>query len=213
MQQITTNKCTVKQLGKVDYNTTWQAMKEFTDTRNSHTPDEIWLLEHDAVFTLGLAGKQEHILNTRHSIPLIHCDRGGQVTYHAPGQLVVYTLIDLNRANLSIRQLVERLELAVINYLHSLNIAAYGDRDAPGVYIDGKKIASLGLKVRKGCTYHGLSFNINMDLTPFNYINVCGYSGLKVTQLSNFAAINSVTEVSDNLIKFIIDKIYESDAS
>lgn len=186
-------------MGKVDYQTIWQDMKDFTETRDETTNDELWILEHDPVFTLGLAGKKEHLLFTNHAIPIVQCDRGGQVTYHGPGQLIIYTLIDLKRANLSIRQLVERLENGVIDYLKSLNINANSNRDAPGVYINGKKIASLGLKVRKGCTYHGLSFNIAMDLTPFNYINVCGYSELKVTQLNNY--INTLnTNNSDNLM-------------
>jgi lipoyl(octanoyl) transferase len=195
----------IKNLGIADYTSTLLAMQNFTDTRTADTPDEFWILEHPPVFTLGLAGRTEHILEvedileaedletanilkvehlkTVHNIPIIHCDRGGQVTYHAPGQIIIYMLIDLKRAKLSIRDLVTNIENGVIDFLASLGIKANGDRSAPGVYVDNKKIASLGLKVRKGCTYHGLSFNINMDLTPFNYINVCGYKGLQVTQL------------------------------
>jgi lipoyl(octanoyl) transferase len=191
-------------LGKIKYQEIWEYMKNFTETRDLTTPDELLILEHYPVFTLGLAGKKEHILFENHGIPIIHCDRGGQVTYHGPGQLIVYALIDLKRANISIRELVERLENAVINYLQSLGISAKGNRNAPGVYINGRKIASLGLKVRKGCTYHGLSFNINMDLTPFNYINVCGYSGLKVTQLNDFIQIKDFDIITHKLIPFSI---------
>jgi len=148
------------------------------------TPDELWIVEHSPLFTLGLAGKEEHILFKNHDISIIRCDRGGQVTYHGPGQIVIYTLINLKRSNLSIRDLVTRLENGIIAYLAKFGIAANGDRCAPGVYVSGTKIASIGLKVRRGCTYHGISFNYAMDLTPFRYINPCGYAGLQITQLS-----------------------------
>lgn len=175
----------VKNLSRIEFEKSWQQMQEFTNMRDASTPDEFWIVEHDPVFTLGLAGKEEHILFKDHNIPIVRCDRGGQVTYHGPGQIVIYTLIDIARLKISIRQFVERLELGIITYLKNNGINAYGDRDAPGVYVDGKKIASLGLKVRKGCTYHGISFNFAMDEKPFNYINVCGYSGLKIVQLEN----------------------------
>lgn len=211
----------VRMLGIVEYESILCKMKDFTETRNSDTTDEFWVLEHKPVFTLGLAGKQEHLLNTNHNIPTIQCDRGGQVTYHGIGQLVVYLLIDLKRNNLSIRDLVIRIENSVIYYLNSLNIKANSNRLAPGVYINDKKIASLGLKVRNGYTYHGLSFNINMDLTPFNYINVCGYKGLQVTQLRDELLLNNlsnsnkkeildieVQNVAPDLMKFLLKEIY-----
>lgn len=197
----------IKHLGKTDYESTWQQMKEFTEHRNENTPDEFWVLEHNPVYTLGLAGKEEHFLQKITDIPIIRTDRGGQVTYHGPGQIVIYTLVDLKRAKISIRQLVERLEQGIINYLATIGIIANGDRCAPGVYISGKKIASLGLKIRKNCTYHGISFNFNMDTTPFNYINVCGYSGLQVVQLEELASISS-QEASNGLVRHICATIY-----
>lgn len=198
----------IKFLGTCDYSDIWQKMQDFTNTRDADTLDEIWVLQHKPIFTLGLAGKDEHILSTNHNIPIIRCDRGGQVTYHGPGQLIVYTLVDLKRANLSIRELVERLETGVINYLANHNIVANSDRDAPGVYVEGRKIASLGLKVRKGYTYHGLSFNIAMDIKPFNYINVCGYSGLKVTQLEDLTTYTSFDQVATEVTTHITKSIY-----
>ena len=174
----------IKTIGKIDYHSCWEQMKQFTESRDGSTPDELWLVEHDPVFTLGLAGKEEHILIKDHSIPIIRSDRGGQVTYHGPQQIVIYILIDIKRLEFSIRELVTRIENGVISYLAEFGIVANGDRDAPGVYVAGKKIASLGLKIRKGCSYHGLSFNFNLDKTPFSYINPCGYAGLQVVNLS-----------------------------
>ncbi len=178
----------IKTIGKIDYYDCWEQMKQFTESRDSSTPDELWLVEHDPVFTLGLAGKEEHILIKEHSIPIIRSDRGGQVTYHGPQQIVIYILIDIKRLEFSIRELVTRIENGVISYLAELGIVANGDRDAPGVYVAGKKIASLGLKIRKGCSYHGLSFNFNLDKTPFSYINPCGYAGLQVVNLSELVS-------------------------
>jgi lipoyl(octanoyl) transferase len=199
----------IKQLGcHVDYQTTWEQMKDFTEQRTDTTADEFWILEHNPVYTLGLAGKEEHFLQKITNIPIIRTDRGGQVTYHGPGQIVIYVLIDLKRAGLSIRSLVERLELGIIAYLESVGVKANGNRDAPGVYVQGKKIASLGLKVRKGCTYHGISFNHDMDCTPFNSINVCGYSGLQVVQLSELIAVNADV-VKEELAKFISKYVYD----
>ena len=198
---------TIKELGTADYQSTWQQMKEFTEARSENTPDEFWQLQHNPVFTLGLAGKHEHFLQKITGIPIIRTDRGGQVTYHGPGQIIIYTLIDLKRAKLSIRELVERLEQGIINYLASLGITASSNRLAPGVYVSGKKIASLGLKVRKGCTYHGISFNVDMDTTPFSYINVCGHEGLQVVQLSELTKVD-INKVGQALIKYIIDEIY-----
>ncbi len=175
----------VRQLGEQPYLDTWQAMRELTDARTKDTPDELWLLEHPPVFTQGQAGKAEHILNPG-DIPVIQTDRGGQVTYHGPGQIIAYPLIDLRRRGLSIRDIVSTLEQSVIDLLAEYNIHAAARRDAPGVYIDGAKIASIGLRVRKGCSYHGLSFNVDMDLAPFSRINPCGYENLPVTQLAAF---------------------------
>lgn len=199
----------IKQLGRLSYQDTWEKMKAFTDTRTADTPDEFWVLEHDPVYTLGLSGREEHFLKKVMDIPIIKTDRGGQVTYHGPGQIVIYILLDLKRANLSIRCLVEKLEQGIIKYLNSVGIQANGNREAPGVYIKGKKIASLGLKVRKSCTYHGISFNLEMDTTPFNYINVCGYSGLQVIQLSDLIKPNA-NIVKIQLAQFITNEIYNA---
>ncbi len=199
-----------KNLGTVDYQESWNAMKEFTENRQNDTPDEFWLLQHNPVFTLGLAGKVEHLLNKNHAIPIIHSDRGGQITFHGHGQIIIYTLIDLKRAKMSVRQLVEKLELGIINYLNYLEINSTSNRCAPGVYIQGKKIASLGLKVRKNCTYHGISFNVSMDITPFNYINVCGYENLQVTQLKEYIEINNIEQIGNKLMDHIVHSIYQN---
>lgn len=172
-----------KWLGRVPYEPTWRAMQEFNAARNAGTPDEIWFLEHDPVFTLGLNGRHEHVLAAG-DIPVIQTDRGGQVTYHGPGQLVVYPLLDLKRWNLGVRELVLWLENAVIATAARWGIQAEGRRDAPGVYVNGAKLASLGLRIRKGGSYHGLALNVSLDLEPFARINPCGYAGLQVTQLA-----------------------------
>lgn len=173
--------------GLQDYQLVWQQMRHFTDTRSATTPDEIWLLQHHPVFTLGQAGKAEHLLMAS-SIPVIKSDRGGQITYHGPGQLMVYLLIDLKRRHLALRDLVTLMEQSVIELLQTFNIAAYAKKSAPGVYVQQKaiehKIAALGLRVRRGCSYHGLALNIDMDLAPFQQINPCGYSGLAVCNLA-----------------------------
>ena len=203
-----TKKYMIKSLGMVDYQTTWDAMKQFTENRDENTPDEYWVLQHNPVFTLGLAGLEEHILFKHPDIPIIRVDRGGQVTYHGPGQIIIYTLIDLKRCKLSIRTLVERLEQGIINYLASYGITATGDRCAPGVYVDKKKIASMGLKVRKNCTYHGISFNASMDTSPFKYINVCGYSGLQVVQLKDLIKLDTLDIEANKLAKNIAEAVY-----
>jgi len=167
------NSVVFRHLQQQPYAETWQAMRTFTDERDSDSVDEIWLLQHDPVFTLGQAGKREHILATT-DIPIVQSDRGGQVTYHGPGQLIAYTLLDIRRLGLGVRDLVIELERAVINLLASHGITASGRRDAPGVYVGERKIAALGLRIRRGCSYHGLSLNVNMDLAPFNMINPCG---------------------------------------
>ena len=172
-----------RQLGTVDYGPTLEAMKAFTQTREEDTDDEIWLLQHPPVYTQGLSGKAEHVLDVG-TIPVIPADRGGQVTYHGPGQWVAYVLYDLRRANVNVRELVALLEGSVVNLLSDLGIEAYGDPAARGVYVEGRKIAALGLKVSRGRSYHGLSLNVDMDLAPFNGINPCGYAGLEVTSVA-----------------------------
>jgi lipoyl(octanoyl) transferase len=198
----------LKRLGRTDYTRTWRAMQAFTDARTPDTGDEIWLTEHAPVYTLGLAGRPEHILRAN-AIPVLKVDRGGQVTYHGPGQLMVYLLVDLKRLRLGVRQLVEAIEGAVIKLLDSYGIKAYGRRDAPGVYVrcDGReaKIAALGLKVRNGCTYHGFALNLDMDLAPFDDIDPCGYRGLAVTQLRDLDVDvgTSRAEIEDRLVSYV----------
>jgi lipoyl(octanoyl) transferase len=172
----------VRKLGVVDYLVTLQAMKDFTDQRDAATEDELWLLQHPAVFTQGQAGKAVHVL-TPGDIPVVQADRGGQVTYHGPGQWVIYMLVDLRRHSLGVRDLVDAIEQSIVRVLATLNIDAAPRRDAPGVYVGAAKIAALGLRVRRGCSYHGLAFNMDMDLEPFSRINPCGYAGLQVTDL------------------------------
>lgn len=172
----------IRQLGRTDYETTWHAMQQFTAERDADTADELWLTEHDAVYTLGL-NRRDVRLPGRKDIPLVLVDRGGKITYHGPGQIVIYLLIDLERRGLSIRQLVSTMENAIIALLAAYKINAAARADAPGVYVEDEKIAALGLRLKKGCCYHGLSLNIDMDLTPFAAIDPCGYQGLKVTQM------------------------------
>ncbi|MBC7984937.1 MAG: lipoyl(octanoyl) transferase LipB [Candidatus Obscuribacterales bacterium] len=188
----------VRWLGRVDYLPTWQAMQAFTDNRDAETRDEVWCLEHPPVFTLGMNGKAEHVLAPG-EIPVIKIDRGGQVTYHGPGQLVLYPLLDLRRLQMGVRDLVVALENAVVTTVAAWGITAVGRRDAPGVYVDGRKLASVGLRIRRGCSYHGLALNIAMDLEPFQRINPCGYQGLEVTQLRDFGGPTDVRVVADAL--------------
>ncbi len=182
-------------LGGVDYAPTWRAMQSFTDERDATTPDEVWFLEHGPVFTQGLNGKREHLLAPG-DIPVVGIDRGGQVTYHGPGQLVVYPLIDLRRRGIGVRQLVVALESAVIALAAAHGIAAAGRRDAPGVYVQGRKLASLGLRIRRGCSYHGLALNVDMDLEPFGRINPCGMAGLEMTQLATLGIAGDAHEIA-----------------
>ena len=190
----------VRQLGKQPYQPVWQAMRRFTDTRGPQTRDEFWLVEHPPVYTQGQAGKAEHLLNPDPQIPIIKVDRGGQVTYHGPGQLVVYLLLDIKRRHLGVRALVSHMEQAIINVLASYDLVATGERKAPGVYVEGRKIAALGLRVRNGRTYHGLSLNVDMDLTPFSRINPCGYAGLEVTQTTELGIPSTPTQLSAQLL-------------
>jgi lipoyl(octanoyl) transferase len=178
----------VRFLGKdLDYQLVWQAMKDFTDTRTPDTPDEIWLLEHPPVFTQGQAGKSEHLLFTG-DIPVVQADRGGQVTYHGPGQLVAYIMADIKRLNIGPRELVSKIEQSLVDLLAEYQVTAYPKKDAPGVYVNESKIASLGLRIRKGLSFHGLSLNIDMNLEPFARINPCGYAGMRMTQLADVVA-------------------------
>lgn len=188
----------VRHLGVSDYQETWQAMKDFTKNRDVGTPDELWVLEHPSVFTLGTNGKSEHILNAG-DIPIVNIDRGGQVTYHGPGQLIIYLLLNLHRRNLGIRKLVTIIEDTLVELLASHNIKANSDPAAPGVYVQGKKIAALGLRVSKGCTSHGLSLNVDMDLSPFQRINPCGYQGLEVAQCRSLGIDLSLSEIAAQL--------------
>ena len=174
-------------LGLQDYASSWQAMTEFTNQRTPDTPDQLWLVEHSPVFTQGQAGKAEHLLFPG-DIPVVQTDRGGQVTYHGPGQLVAYPLLDLRRLKLGVRDLVTAIEQTIVNTLAEYSIEAYPKPDAPGVYVAGNKIASLGLRVRRGCSFHGLALNVAMDLAPFQRINPCGYEGLAMTQMKDLLA-------------------------
>jgi len=195
-------KITVRHLGLQDYQSIWQQMQQFTKSRSPETADEIWVVEHPPVYTLGLSGKREQILNIT-NIPIIHSDRGGQVTYHGPGQLVMYILFDIKRLNINIRQLVTLLEQAMIATLSHYQISAIARADAPGVYVDNKKIGSIGLRIKNHCSYHGLSLNNQMDLRPFDSINPCGYAGLQVTQLADLGITVSNTELAHAVIEAI----------
>jgi lipoyl(octanoyl) transferase len=189
----------VRRLGLREYRPVWQAMRRFTEQRTPQTSDEVWLLEHSPVFTLGQAAKREHLLAPG-SIPVIRVDRGGQVTYHGPGQLVVYLLLELRPLGIGVRGLVTRLEQAVIALLQAYGIAAESRRDAPGVYVSGRKIAALGLRVRRGCTLHGLALNVDMDLEPFSRINPCGYPGLDVTQVGQLGGPRDLHRLAQELL-------------
>lgn len=196
----------VKYLGRQPYLLVWQAMKDFTQHRNDGEVDQLWIVEHDPVFTLGRNGSPAHILDAG-SIPIVNTDRGGQVTYHGPGQVVIYCLLDLKRYELGIRALVELIENSVIELLKQFQIAARGDRKAPGVYVGDAKIAALGLRVSKGCTYHGVSLNVDMDLAPFSAINPCGYAGLKVTQCKDLGIELTVEQAGKRLSDIVVNRL------
>lgn len=191
----------VRRLGAVDYEPTWRAMREFTAARAADTPDEVWLLGHPPVYTLGVAGRSEHLPRSATAIPVIKVDRGGQITYHGPGQMVVYLLLDMRRRGLTIRPLVRIMERAVIGLLAARGVAAEGRPGAPGVYVNGSKIAALGLRVRNGCCYHGLAFNVDMDLSPFHAIDPCGYPGLAVTQARDLGITDPAERLGDELVE------------
>lgn len=192
-------KLIVRRLGRVAYEPTWKSMQQFTTARNAETIDELWLLEHDPVFTQGQAGKAEHLLNTQ-DIPVVQVDRGGQVTYHGPGQLVGYLLVDIGRRKMGARELVSRIEQVVVNTLKAFGVESFPRTDAPGVYVGADKIASLGLRIKKGCSFHGLAINVNGDMEPFLRINPCGYGGLKMVKLQQFLAEATVSGVADKLV-------------
>jgi lipoyl(octanoyl) transferase len=203
----------VRRLGLTDYATTWRAMQAFTAARGPGTPDQIWLTEHAPIYTLGLAGRRDHLLRDN-GIPVLKVDRGGQVTYHGPGQLVAYTLIDLGRARLGIRDMVRRLETGVVNWLASLGVASFGKPAAPGVYLQEKdgaeaKIAALGLRVRNGCSYHGLAVNVDMDLGPFADIDPCGFPGLAVTQVAHCGPRMTVDAAGAGLAPILVERLIE----
>lgn len=200
----------VRWLGRVDYATAWQAMLDFTTTRNAQTPDELWVCEHPPVYTLGQAGKSEHLLFDN-GIPLIKIDRGGQITYHGPGQVVIYLLLDLARRDLKVRTLVSRIEQAIIDALGENGVAAQRLEGAPGVYVEQKggiaKVAALGLRVRKNGCYHGLSLNVDMDLSPFSAINPCGYAGMAVTQTRDLGMPLSPAQLAQVLVSHLIQQL------
>jgi len=199
----------VRDLGRQPYEPVWRAMQHFTDARDATTADELWLVEHDPVFTLGQACKPEHVLGPG-EIPVLHVDRGGQVTYHGPGQLVVYPLLDLKRLKIGVRDYVHRIEQAIIDTLSEWNTVAVRRDGAPGVYVGEAKVAALGIRVRRGCTFHGLAFNIDMDLSPFQRINPCGYRGLQVTSLSELNGLDSGNPSSLDAVKpVLLDKLAE----
>ncbi len=199
-------KLTVRRLGLQDYHTTWRAMQALTNQRDDQSLDEIWLTEHPPVYTQGVSGKAEHLINPG-AIPVIQSDRGGQVTYHGPGQLIIYTLINLQRKKIGVRTLVTRIEQSLIDLLQQYGLDAHSRKDAPGVYLGDAKIASLGLRIRKGCSYHGLSLNVDMDLTPFQGINPCGFPALPITQLSDQIGPITVDEATPPLIAELMHQL------
>ena len=197
---------TIKHLGVVDYQATWHAMQAFTAQRGAATNDEIWLLQHPPVYTQGLAGKPEHLL-IKPTIPVVKTDRGGQITYHGPGQIVVYVLFDLKRKGIGVKELVKRIEQSLIDVLQSYGIAAERKFGAPGVYVKGAKIAALGLRVKNGCSYHGLALNVAMDLTPYGAINPCGYAGMEVTDLATLGVRVSINDVMTTLSQHLVTQL------
>lgn len=200
------NTLIVRQLGRQRYMPIWQKMQDFTDTRDENTPDEIWLVEHESVFTQGQVGKDEHLLAPG-DIEVIKVDRGGQVTYHGPGQQMMYVLFNLRRLKIGVRELVTWLEECIIESLAEYNIEAYAKADAPGVYVNDSKIASLGLRVRRGCSFHGLALNVNMDLSPFLRINPCGYAGMNMVQTKELEGPQNLQSAGEGLVKHMIKKL------
>nr|WP_206012001.1 MULTISPECIES: lipoyl(octanoyl) transferase LipB [unclassified Pseudoalteromonas] len=203
---VNENTLIVRQLGRQRYMPIWQKMQDFTDTRDENTPDEIWLVEHESVFTQGQAGKDEHLLAPG-DIEVIKVDRGGQVTYHGPGQQMMYVLFNLRRLKIGVRELVTWLEECIIESLAEYGIKAYAKADAPGVYVNDSKIASLGLRVRRGCSFHGLALNVNMDLSPFLRINPCGYAGMNMVQTKELDGPQNLESAGEGLVKHMINKL------
>ena len=197
----------VLRLGRAEYVPTWRAMQAFTTQRGADSADELWLLEHPPVYTLGVAGRTEHLPRIANGIPVVRTDRGGQITYHGPGQVVLYLLLDLRRRGLSVRPLVRIMEQAVIDLLATYGVAAAGRHEAPGVYVDGAKIAALGLRIRNNCCYHGLAFNVDMDLSPFHAIDPCGYPGLAVTQARDLGIADGPEHLGGKLVRHLLDRL------
>lgn len=199
----------IRPLGRTDYETTWRAMQVFTAQRDAATPDEIWLTEHPPVYTLGIAARAQHLPRSANPIPIVKTDRGGQITYHGPGQLVAYVLLDLRRRSYGVRELVRRMEYAVIDLLATYDIQAFARTEAPGVYVDNAKIAAVGLRIRHGCCYHGLALNVDMDLQPFAAIDPCGYPGLAVTQLRDLGITDSTKTLHQHLTQHLTQHLIE----
>lgn len=200
------NELIIRHLGRQPYEPVWHAMQAFTDERDSDTIDELWIVEHDPVFTQGQAGKEEHLLAPG-DIPVVPVDRGGQVTYHGPGQLVVYFLLDIRRLKFGVRQLVNHIEDTIIDALAPYQITANSRRDAPGVYVDGDKVCSLGLRIRRGCSFHGLALNVNMDMEPFSRINPCGLTGIKMVQTSDLGGPDSFEKAAEVVVNQFVERI------
>ncbi len=203
---MSTDTVIIRELGRQSYEPVWQRMQAFTDNRDDHAQDEIWLVEHDPVFTQGQAGKAEHVLMPG-DIPVVQVDRGGQVTYHGPGQQVVYLMLNVRRRKLGVRTLVTAMENAVVSSLGEYGITANARPDAPGVYVDGKKVCSLGLRIRRGCSFHGLALNVNMDLAPFLRINPCGYAGMEMTDCAKLGGPQTLEEAGSVLIKHLLAEL------
>jgi lipoyl(octanoyl) transferase len=206
------NTLIIRQLNNSDYVDVWHAMQNFTDNRDENTADELWLVEHPPVFTQGQAGKDEHLLMPG-DIPVVKVDRGGQVTYHGPGQQVIYFMINLRRRKMGVRELVTLVEDGIIASMADFGIIAKAKADAPGVYVDDKKVASLGLRIRKGCSFHGLALNVNMDLSPFLRINPCGYQGLEMVQTIDLQGPASVEQAGDSLVKHLSELLQTENLS
>lgn len=197
----------VRALGRAEYEPTWRAMQEYTARRAAGSPDELWLTAHPPVYTLGVAGRAAHLPRVANGIPVVKTDRGGQITYHGPGQIVLYVLLDLRRRGLAVRPLVRLMEGAVVDLLADYGIAAAGRPEAPGVYVNGAKVAALGLRIRNGCCYHGLALNVDMDLSPFHVIDPCGYSGLAVTQTRDLGIADGAELVGDRLVQHMLRRL------
>ena len=200
----------IRRLGRTEFESTWRAMQDFTTARNAEMPDEIWLTEHSPVYTLGLNRKDVR-MPTRDDIPIVNTDRGGKITYHGPGQTIIYLLIDLKRKGMNVRQLVSAMENSVVTLLAEMNVPALARADAPGVYVHDKKIASVGLRLKKECCYHGIALNVDMDLSPFSAIDPCGYRGLEVTQLRDLNIHLSQAETAEKLLKYLTKELGYSD--